>query len=109
MKKILIIFALTTLFAACTPVEYDHFSTITGTIVDYTTGEPLDRVLLSVNPGGMNTYSSSDGLFQFKFDAIENQYTFQAQKDGYKTNRKYIHPIAGETIHLTVAMEKEGL
>ncbi len=107
MKKLLSIIMLATLFVACTPEDYDHFATITGTVIDGETGDALGGVLVTLLPGGRNIYTGSDGFFQFnEIDA--DRYDVQAQKDGYKDwRRNNITPNAGETYHLSINMEKK--
>lgn len=105
MKRILIIFALATLFVACSPVEYDTTATITGTIVENESGDPIGQVTVTLKPGGNNTYTGSDG--HFEFNNIEAQhYEIWVQKTGYKTDKKSIETRGGETVSVTIKMEK---
>ena len=105
IKKDLKIIALATLFAACSPVEYDHFSTITGTVIDMDNGEPVGNVEMTMTPGSHNKSTGSDGFFQFS-DVEAQQYTLTAQKAGYKVDRKTVNAIAGETVNVSFSIKK---
>ena len=109
MKKALMIFVLATAFAACTPVEYDNFSTITGTVVDYATGAPISTVLVTISPGGYAPCTTGDdGFFKFnEVEAMDRNYSVWVQKEGYDPNHKDIYAIAGETVNMTIIMKKQ--
>lgn len=95
--------ALITL-TACNPITYDVFATLSGTVVDADTMEPIDGVSVLLSPSGKNKLTGSDGHFEFaNLDAI--QYTITVQKSGYCTNRKLVNAIAGETTATTITME----
>lgn len=108
MKKILIMFAVVAMFTACKPVEYDTFATITGTVLDYDNGEPISNALITVTPGGLNTYSGTDGQFQFDDVETVSSYTVRAQKTGYQANSKYVNAGdgAGQTINVSLTLKK---
>ena len=98
-------FAVATMFVACKPVEYDTFSTITGTVLDYDNGEPISNALITMTPGGLNTYTGIDG--QFQFDEVEaDNYTVRAQKTGYGANSKYVNAEAGQTVNVSLTLKK---
>lgn len=105
MKKLLILFAVVLLFAACETVEYDTFSTIAGTIIDAEDHTPIEGVSVVLSPSGKNAFTGSDGYFQFsELDA--QQYTITAQKSGYATNRKTVTANPGETEDIVITMKK---
>ena len=112
MKKTICLFVLSALIvcaavSSCTKESYDSINTtITGTVLDNESGDALGGVQITLLPGGRNTYSGSDGFFQFN-DIEAQQYTIQAQKTGYRTERKTIHPNAGETCVVSINMWKE--
>ena len=88
----------------CEPVTYEVFATVSGTVVDATTMEPIEGVSVILNPSGKNTVTPADGRFEFaELDAV--QYTITVQKAGYSTNRKLVNAIAGETTDVTITME----
>lgn len=111
MKKTLSIFvvaaAVLLLATACKKESYDTFATISGTVVEMGNGEPIGNALLTLTPSGLNTYTGSDGTFQFN-DVEAQQYTLTAQKTGYKANRKTINAEAGQTLTVSLTMEKQA-
>lgn len=106
MKRILILFAMATLFAACSPVEYDTAASITGTVVEDDSGEPIGQVTVTLKPDSNNTETSSDG--HFEFNEIEAQrYTIWVQKTGYGSNSKSVDALGGKTVNVTIKMKKQ--
>ena len=88
----------------CEPVTYEVFATVSGTVVDATTMEPIEGVSVILSPSGKNIVTKADGRFEFaELDAV--QYTITVQKSGYSTNRKLVNAIAGETTETTITME----
>lgn len=106
MKNILMTFALATLFAACTPVEYDTFATITGTVVNADDQSPIDGATVSLSPSGKSAYTDDNGYFQFVDLDAPQQYTIQVQKSGYKTSRKTVGLEMGESVNQIIPLEK---
>lgn len=109
-KIILIVFAFFTaiLMTACEPETFDNFGIISGTVIDMDSGEPLDHVLITLTPTGKNSYSGMDG--QFEFPEVEaGQYTVQAQKTGYSSDRKNnVNVIGGATVTVSLVMRKNN-
>lgn len=91
---------------SCDPVTYDTFGGISGTILEMETGEPIKNALLTVSPGGKNTYSGSDGFFEFQ-DLEAGQYTLTVQATGYSSNRKTITVVAGATENVNITLQKK--
>lgn len=88
----------------CEPVTYDVFATVSGTVVDAKTMEPIEGVSVQLSPSSKNMVTGADGRFEFaELDAV--QYTITVQKAGYSTNRKLVNAIAGETSETTITME----
>ena len=110
MKKLLSIFAVAAvimlLATSCKKESYNTFATISGTVVEMGNGEPIGNALLTLMPGNLNTYTGSDGTFQFN-DVEAQQYTLTAQKTGYNANRKTINAEAGQTLTVSLPMEKQ--
>lgn len=110
MKKLLSIFAVAAvimlLATSCKKESYNTFATISGTVVEMGNGEPIGNALLTLMPGNLNTYTGSDGTFQFN-DVEAQQYTLTAQKTGYNANRKIINAEAGQTLTVSLTMEKQ--
>lgn len=92
--------------SACTKTQYDLFGNITGIVVDKESGEPLGQVAVTLSSGGLNTYTGSDGHFEFKeIDAGSNK--VWVQKTGYQSNNKSIEVLSGETIDISITMKKQ--
>ena len=112
MKKTILTGILCLMFAAfatsCTPTEYDLFSNIVGTVVDKESGEPLGQVAVTLAGGSFNTYTGSDGCFSFN-NIEAGEYKVWVQKDGYRANNKSVVAPSGETINVSITMEKKLL
>lgn len=106
MKKTAIIVAMAALFAACSPVEYDSFSTLTGTVVDADDQSPISGASVSLSPTGKSAYTDGDGYFQFE-ELEARSYTIQVQKTGYQANRKTVAAHAGVTESVIIPMKKQ--
>ena len=102
---IILCLAFAAFAASCTPTEYDLFSNIAGTVVDKSSGEPLGQVDVTLKPKMLHTYTGNDGQFYFN-DIEADNYEIWVQKDGYGANNiKFIAP-SGETINVSITMEK---
>ncbi len=102
--KLTLILFIVSLCASCAQIEYDIFGTLTGKVVDQSTGKPLEQVSVSLSPGGKNAYTDADGLFTFE-ELDPQQYTVMVQKEGYATNRKTVTVVTSETNHITITMQ----
>ena len=92
-------------FSSCEPVTYDTFGTLSGTVVEMTTGDVIAGALITLSPSGKNTYTGTDGFFEFQ-DLDAQQYTVTVQADGYSTNRKTVTIIAGATERINITLQK---
>lgn len=88
-------------------VDYDVFGTISGTVIDVDTGNPVQQATITLSPSGLNTYTGDDGHFEF-LDLDARQYTVTVQKTGYKTNRKTVTTIAGGNVDVSLTMQKNN-
>lgn len=92
------------MMVGCEPVTYEVFATVSGTVVDATTMEPIEGVSVQLSPSSKNMVTAANGRFEFaEVDAV--QYTITVQKSGYSTNRKLVNAIAGETTDVSITME----
>lgn len=106
-KSFLLLIALIALATSCTPVTYDTFGTITGTVVDMDSGDPIQSALVTLSPSGYNTYTGSEGYFEF-LDLESRQYTVTVQKTGYVTNRKTVTTAAGGVVVINLTLQKNN-
>lgn len=106
-RTLLFIITLIALATSCEPVTYDTFGGISGEVVDLSTGDPIQQATVTLSPTGMNTYTGSDGTFEF-VDLDERQYTLTVQKTGYITNRKTVTIVAGRVIPIKLTLQKDN-
>lgn len=106
-KSVLFIIALIAMTTSCEPVNYDTFSGITGTVVDLDSGDPIPQATVTLSPSGYNTYTGSDGYFEF-LDLDARQYTVTVSKTGYIPNRKTITTVAGRVEDIRLTLQKRN-
>ena len=107
MKKMLYlaVFCLPLFFIGCEKRIVDITGTLSGTVVEMTTGDVIAGALITLSPSGKNTYTGADGFFEFQ-DLDAQQYTVTVQADGYSTNRKTVTIIAGATERINITLQK---
>ena len=86
-------------------VDYDVYGSISGTVIELDTGEPVQQATVTLSPSGKNTYTGYDGTFNF-VDLDARQYTVTVQKTGYITNRKTVTIIAGGNVDISLTLQK---
>lgn len=110
MKKILATLVLGLMLlgiaTSCTKTQYDLFGSISGTVSDVDTGEPLERANVTLSPTSKNTFTGMDGQFEFQ-ELDAQQYTLTVQKEGYQSNRKLVTVTAGENTRVDLLMKKQ--
>ena len=79
-------------------MDYDLYGSISGTVIDLDTHEPIQSASVSILPGSTNTYTSYDGTYEFIELNGGSQYTVQAQKPGYSFDTKTTTVIPGENV-----------
>lgn len=109
-KAFYLLFTILTLFVltiSCNKKKNDtsYYGTISGTVIEENTGDPIGMATINLAPSGKNTYTGSDGHFEF-IDLDANQYTMTAQKTGYVTNRKTVTLSAGGTETVSITLQK---
>lgn len=80
------------------------FGAISGEIVDFASGEPVESAVVTLSPSGMNVYTGFDGHFEF-LDLDARQYTVTVQKAGYITNRKTVIIIPGGVVNVIISLQ----
>lgn len=86
-------------------VDYNVLGSISGTVIDVDTHDPIQSVTVTLSPSGYNTYTGDDGRFEF-IDLDARQYTVTVQKTGYVTNRKTVTTIAGGNVDISLTLQK---
>ena len=110
MKRITFILltfvALICIMSSCGgELEPNSSGKIFATAIDMDSGEPIQNALITLSPGGLNTYTGYDGSFEFLgLDA--KQYTITAQQTGYAVNRKTVTIKIGEYVPVSLGMRK---
>lgn len=101
-----LILLLGSLFTSCgDDFEISMYGNIYGVVTDYETGEYVENVSVLLLPSNMSAITTIEGTFLYE-DVDIQQYTIVVQKEGYKTNRKIVNPLRGETINVNITMEK---
>lgn len=85
-------------------IEVDTMGTIAGSVVELNTGDPVQNATVTLSPSGKNTYTGSDGAFEF-LDLDARQYTITVQKTGYETNRKQVTTAAGGVVEVKITLK----
>lgn len=109
MKNKLFYFILSVVFTtliSCDPITYDTFGTISGTVVEMSTGDVVEGALVTLSPTGKNTYTGSDGFFEIQ-NLEAQQYTLTVQATGYSTNRKTVTVVAGSVERVNIVLERK--
>lgn len=114
MKKRIVLFFMACAMLICFTsscddeiIGYDTFGSISGTVIDLDSGDPIQSATVTLSPSGMNTYTGYDGTFEFLgLDA--RQYTVTVQKTGYQTNRKTVTTIAGGNVNISLTLKKNN-
>jgi len=88
-------------------VDVSTLGTISGTVVDNDSGDLIQNATVTMSPGGLNTYTGSDGSFEF-LDLEARQYQITVQKTGYATNRKTVTTIAGGVAKVQIPLKKQN-
>ena len=103
MKKLFLLAIMALMFVGCTEDEYTLFGTISGTVTDVNTGEPIGNVTLTLSPSGKSTTTGSDGNYEF-IDLTAMQYKIQARHVSYKTDTKTVNVLAGEIVRGDISL-----
>ena len=89
------------------PIVADVFGSISGTVIDMESGDPVPQATVTLSPTGKNTYTGNDGHFEF-LDLDARQYTVTVQKTGYQTNRKTVTTVAGDNVDISLTLKKNN-
>lgn len=103
--RLLFLILLTVSALSCTRADYETFATITGTVIDDESSEPLPMVEITLMPSSRGGLTNDDGCFEFS-KLEPDQYTIWAQKDGYKATKKDVNAISGKTENVVIKMKK---
>ncbi len=106
-KRILWLFAclsvMVGLFASCSDDDPPIFATVSGTVTDYETGEPLANATVTLSPSSYTQKTDATGCFRFK-ELEPQSYTIIVQKTGYQPNRKNVTAVSGEELEVNIPL-----
>lgn len=88
-------------------LESNTTATIIGVVIDFEDQQPISGAYVNITPSGKSANTDSAGYFQFT-NLNAQQYTISVQKTGYTNNRKIVSTIAGETVNISISMQKSN-
>jgi len=105
-RVIYLLLAISLTVGGCKKKEEKTEVSISGTVIDKSTGEPIPVVNIKISPGENSTVTGSDGFFQF--DNIENgDYTLTASKEGYKDVSVSV-TVSGSNVKKDITLQREA-
>ena len=81
----------------------DIFGSISGKVVDSSTGTPIPAAQVTLIPGGNTAQTSVEGAFSFS-GLEEGQYTVSVQKKDFRANMKFVTVVSSETAEIVVEL-----
>ena len=91
-------------FASCTQPVVEVFGSISGYVVDESTGAAVGGAKVTITPTGASQVTSTDG--EFLFDNLDAQeYTISIKKDGYEDMSQKVSVKAGVSSSVQVALK----
>ena len=110
MKKFTKIYFLLFLFiavAGCSEDTIDEtgFGTITGTVVEEGTNEPVENARISTNPASSTVFTDEDGNFTLNKIPADD-YSVEARKDGLITQFEGASVMADATVSVIFEMQQ---
>lgn len=102
--KTLIFPLLSILLLEALNLNAQNVQLINGKIIDAYTNKPIESVSIYSRTTGMGTVSNSDGVFQFKLDAVTNIDSLVISCIGYKSNRLSFSDIVKSSDELLIKL-----
>lgn len=85
--------------------EESKVGSISGSVSDRTTGEPIATANIIISPGGNATVTGSDGTFSFR-NLMEGEYEISVEKEGYKSTGCSVYVPIGEATPAHLLLER---
>ena len=104
MKKHLFFIALIAIFSSCESLFPTITSSITGTIKNSTTFEPVAQCLVTMQPGDYSAYTDANGMFKFS-KLAKGSYKLEFTKQGYYDSYLNIELEAGKNEQYTITID----
>lgn len=107
-QKYLVVILLISILSGC-GLDLDDAGkgSISGSVSDATTGEPVSVVNVVLNPGGVSTVTGSDGRFQFD-DIASGSYTIEVTKEHYSSVSQVVNVETGKVTQSHILIEREA-
>lgn len=84
--------------------DYDLYSTLVGTVYDFSTGNPVEHATVTITPTGLQALTDAEGSTEFH-ELDPGDYNVTVQKEGYQPNRRMIKAISGETVSFSITLK----
>lgn len=107
MKRFLLPLIAALCLCACSAdkEEPELKGSLVGSVSDMTTGEPVSAVSVTINPGGKQTVTGTDGNYSFQ-GLNSGEYSVEVAKDGYKSNSGTVTITSGEIAQKHMLIER---
>lgn len=106
MKKLILLFCVIFFVSCSEDVDVSGTTgTITGSVADKTTGEPIAVANVTLSPSGKTTVTGYDGTFEFQ-DIEEGSYVIKINKNGYKESTKTVAVVADAIVESHLLIER---
>ena len=105
-KVLLFLFALLSCWS-CAEDAVETTGSIFGKVTNSKTGEILQGVSITLNPGGLSRTTGSDGTYEF-LNLEAQQYQVQAQKAGFLDDFRSVSVLVGQAITCDIRLEPEN-
>lgn len=111
MKKLLTLLFVSTFLSlgqiSCTNVDYDPFAIIKVTVIDDSTGLPIQGANVALTPPVKPSHDTDDDG-QYEFSELDpNNYTVRVSKNGYSPDSKSVNAISGKAEIVSFRLKKE--
>lgn len=105
-KVLLFLFALLSCWS-CAEDAVETTGSIFGKVTNSKTGEILQGVSITLNPGGLSRTTGSDGTYEF-LNLEAQQYQVQAQKSGFTDDFRSVSVLVGQAITCDIRLVPEN-
>lgn len=94
LLSVIALVAMTLCLTHCASNEEELYGTISGTVTDADTHEPLKGVSITITPQGETKVTGSDGTFSFQ-EVIPEEQTLTYKHENYESDTKKVSVSAG--------------
>lgn len=94
LQSVIALVAMTLCLTHCASNEEELYGTISGTVTDADTHEPLKGVSITITPQGETKVTGSDGTFSF-LEVVPEEQTLTYRHENYESDTKKVSVSAG--------------